>query len=101
MKKIAVLITMLMTGIIFAQVKKKDTTITKSKLSSEKSTRDFYKNVDSAKASKYKILTSKPKDPGRYSTLKKKDNTSNRLFVNPKLPPKDSLNKIFEKKQNK
>ncbi len=72
MKKIAVLITMLMTGIIFAQVKRKIQQFPKANYLLKKSTRDFYKNVDSAKASKYKILTSKPKDPGRYSTLKKK-----------------------------
>ncbi len=97
MKKVFITTAVLLTGLVFSQTKKKDSLLSKNKTSSAKESKDFYKNVDSVSASKYKILNSVPKEQNKYKILKKEEKPTYKFIPTPqtRLLPQP------EKKENK
>ncbi|MDR2231234.1 MAG: hypothetical protein LBE39_17330 [Flavobacteriaceae bacterium] len=93
MNKVFITTAILLTGLVFSQTKKNDSLLSKNKTSSK----SFYKNVDSASASKYKILNSKPKEKNKYHILKKDEKPAYKFIPTPqtRLLPQP------EKKENK
>ncbi|AQW92677.1 TPA: hypothetical protein L3261_000241 [Elizabethkingia anophelis] len=97
MKKVFITIAVLLTGLVFSQTKKKDSLLSKNKTSSAKESKGFYKNVDSASASKYKILNSVPKEQNKYKILKKEEKPAYKFIPTPQT----RLLSQPEKKENK
>ena len=97
MKKFFITAAVLLTGLVFSQTKKNDSLLSKNKTSTTKESKSFYKNVDSASASKYKILNSKPKEQNKYHILKKEEKPAYKFTPTPqtRLLPQP------EKKENK
>lgn len=83
MRKVFITTAVLLTGLVFSQIKKNDSLLLKNKTSSAKESKGFYKNVDSASASKYKILNSKPKDQDKYLILKKNEKPAYKIIPTP------------------
>ncbi|CAM3729361.1 hypothetical protein ELBR111191_05580 [Elizabethkingia bruuniana] len=97
MKRVLITTAILFAGLVFSQTKKNDSLPSKNKTSSTKESKSFYKNVDSASASKYKILNSKPKEQNKYHILKKEEKPAYKFTPTPqtRLLPQP------EKKENK
>ena len=72
-EKVFITAAVLLTGLVFFPNKKERFSSFKIKHLRQRNQKSFYKNVDSASASKYKILNSKPKEQNKYHILKKEE----------------------------